>query len=620
MFPNYCKIKSSVFVITTIIYITSSLSLCQVYPIPGPQDDQLSGGRSSHILQGVIINISSNPSNAYRGDSITVNYNITYWGGKKGESKKIYIKTPVEFDSYVLEGKPDDIAYNEEKQYIIIDGTGEKMNYIQNICLSYSARIATDSNIVDPLYLNPHDYRYIVHEYEKKCYSGNGCYIYIKNNNPNITSFKLDNIDSGDGSPLYKLYRDEETYFLISGTDREHQILNWSFYYINQNNKNEIYLINSSFSPPANMKIPYVASLPGEHQIELKLSDNDGGSDNKTITVQVHELTRNEHLSEIYTEYIWYIFYFSFVVLIFRSKLKSRYVLLISTMLFLLLMLVLWYLKSYITVPDYILSLYMLMLIFAAYFIEANFNPEENPIQQGSLKDRLYLTMKNYVFLIKNIPESMENIINNRNKIRRIKGITKPDVWLWFVTTITMALIIIIILKYLPTTSLFLSGDSELLHTYIFTYYTVNIGAFGVILAIIISFAIWYIETKKISIDPRIYKRTVTNFIFLYMILILLSVIGLVIGTIPLLEADRIINSIPLAISITTFVCTLLLIVPAFLCLYEFANWIMEMAIMDNEPVSDDLNKLLKNELENIENGHRDYYSEEYIKSEMGFE
>ena len=109
------------------------------------------------------------------------------------------------------------------------------------------------------------------------------------------------------------------------------------------------------------------------------------------------------------------------------------------------------------------------------------------------------------------------------------------------------------------------------------------IAVFGSTLAIVSMFAIWYLQNKNLSVDRQEYIGKIKSFIFLYTLIILTSMFGIIIGIVPPLNASEYeITSISEGLSIIIFEFTLLLIIPALACLYELIDWIMNLKQEDD--------------------------------------
>ncbi|RPI83853.1 MAG: hypothetical protein EHM34_04605 [Nitrosopumilales archaeon] len=142
----------------------------------------------------------------------------------------------------------------------------------------------------------------------------------------------------------------------------------------------------------------------------------------------------------------------------------------------------------------------------------------------------------------------------------------KTDLKLYFVSISGMTCTILLIILILPVADIFgTNSTSSDKFNYVFWYYSMLTQTFGAILAITIAFA------KHLSDNDE--GSRLKNFVLLYITLIVLSIIGLTIGTIPPMNAapqSTIILSDRFAIM--TLESTLLLISPAFACLYELSK------------------------------------------------
>jgi len=550
-------------------------------PTPPPPKPQSVSSSSGEPIAEFSVSLAADRYNITRGESINFMYNITYWGGSTDPKKYKILTIHVPKDIFIIEKgslvcSPTKIKINkisDEKIEVHIPGTGKGEAYKENILLSYSADISSNA-LIGTIRIDPKESKYISYN-SGRYHPGEGCLINISNKMPKIISIKIDGDAQYVNSSCYNLFLYENVNIICHGIDEENDMVSWKLSQFNSSNNLDLPSSAKTITNSRNATFTYKASSPGTNVIEIHLIDNDGDYDVSRVILYVADQSKSQYVSEIYSIYSIKILIVYLMFLFIRRLFRFKAIPIISVIIFL----IFWLVGLIRSVPTYELSLYVVMLTFAAYFIEANFEPH-----QYSWKSELNEILNKKDLILVRDDSGKLNIHSNLVPLfRSVKSsVFYPDIILWVVSATGMSIITLIIFRILPESELFRNGPSPQLYDYTTTYYTVNINAFSVILAIIVTFAMWYLQSSKDTIikivkNPTIYKDVVIRFIFLYIILILLSFLGLIIGTIPMLDVTKDIGSISVALSIMAFECTLLLIIPAFVCLYEFVCWIMSI-------------------------------------------
>jgi hypothetical protein len=208
-----------------------------------------------------------------------------------------------------------------------------------------------------------------------------------------------------------------------------------------------------------------------------------------------------------------------------------------------------------------IIELFILSLIMpiAGYFIISCFSFCTNSdwLNQGILNS-----------LIKSI-ENIFKTYKNKNLRVYLKFIFKKDAreWsIWYVSMLAMILILCALIQVLPPASSDLNIN---LHEHIWLYYSMMTQTFGAILAIVAIAAIEIKKSKYYS-NSKYLNMRLRNFAALYGTIIILSIFGMAMREPPNLEPyESAINSSNL-ISLIIFEVTLLLSIPAIVCLCKF--------------------------------------------------
>ena len=232
-------------------------------------------------------------------------------------------------------------------------------------------------------------------------------------------------------------------------------------------------------------------------------------------------------------------------------------------------------------VANFEVGIYLMTFVFSALFIQSTFKKNRsNLLNYESMRgiNVNYDRLMNYIrtqyksimtINIKSIKETSSRILS------RLQG----DTILWIISISSMCVITLIFIKVIPESGVFSSPNDTDRYNYIFWYYSMVPQTFGAILAVVVAFTGWYLAEKNLEPNVRIeFKKRIMRFIFLYMSIIILSVIGLVNATIPPFgNLIYIVSNFPEAISIITLQCTLLLMIPAFAGLFELAKWTMDL-------------------------------------------
>jgi len=466
------------------------------------------------------IKIDSSNKSVFRCDFLLINYSINTVGDLKG--KNIIIIIPKEF-SHVMEIHSNKKNMFDNREIKIVCDEPDPMPQIN---LSYKAKVSSDANNNSTIYLDPKNRSYIDFApsalYEVK---GVGCYINIRNNIPNVTSFEVNNLY---GMSPFDINRNDSIELICRGQDKEDRNYTWLLY-------DNISIIDKKINGGSTEKFSYIASNPGIHRLKAILFDAEGEYDeSNSIEFRVSKYSS----PEVYRNLIVIIFIVCLMLIgtILRYLMKYW---IFPLAIFVLWMIAIYYIPQLRLVQHFEISLYFVVLVISAYFIESNFPQEDSKQQFWKGKDRR----------------------------------------LWFFSSIGMSFLAILLVCYFHDT-----GPK----TSTIDYYRSGIQVFGFILAAVISFSVWYLGRKSnVSSDAnngkelrlrKEFKNKADNFFMLCISIIILSIVGLMFN-VPILKFNEEVNSIPIALSLFSFESTLLLTIPTFVCLYAFYDWIMNIEL-----------------------------------------
>ncbi|MFZ2472188.1 MAG: hypothetical protein WAW52_09650 [Methanothrix sp.] len=299
-----------------------------------------------------------------------------------------------------------------------------------------------------------------------------------------------------------------------------------------------------------NASLNYIASEPTS--LKILLFDNDKGHCEyiKEIAVKNYSLEEKKRSEAI--KYIAIITLIFILFLPFRSIFRTKGKILVIVLTLLIIYLTFSYNDNITFVYKSInfeIITFIYILSYFSYFIESNFQTQESKPPITNKRNGSHLDDIRY------------NVKNN---------FSQSDFKLYIFSTLGMTIMLLLIVFLIPNSDIFNIGDTPDKFNYIFWYYSMLTQTFGSILAIIVAFTTWSFGGKNNSKNKTI---KIKSFMLLYISLILLSIIGLAIGTVPPMSSMLQIVNNPLdRLAIVTLESTLLLISPAFACLYEMSK------------------------------------------------
>lgn len=488
----------------------------------------------------------------YRGEIVEISYHII-----SVSAESIKIKIPDEFMDLEIEEPILENNYSLKDNFILLE-LGDDLNTTNY--LKYRARIRIDANIDSNFgiidigkdsFILPVN----VHESYLPSYE-----ITLANNKPQLYS-TLDRSNELNKKGLpdlnilenksYELFRDENANIIFYGNDPEDSNLSYMIYTIEDNSPR---LIKNGYLNNKKIQDNESIQLTSKENIKLlfKLLDKDGGYIENTYLINRKSDTISDYMANQVKYSLCAVIIILFVIMfIKRYQEKHARKLLLALLIFPIIIFISSKLfentfgffreLAYLEV-----LIYFITFIFFALFIQSNFASKEYKIREYKLQTESFL---------------------------------------WFMSAISMGIITLIFIFVLPTSGIFGDNANESdRFNYIFWYYSMMPQTFGAILAVVVAFTGWYLAENNIaSGDKEVFKSKIKNFIILYMSIIVLSVIGLVNGTVPPLgNLIYAVSSYSEVISILTFQCTLLLMIPAFAGLYELAKWTMDLNNKDD--------------------------------------
>lgn len=508
-----------------------------------PNAKSSSSGESSPICY---LKVSSNSDKReyYRDDYIRASYEID---SKYINDIKIGIPLEFEFPKIVNSNAKNSIIIDGKIKLELDSATSTSKTY-----LAYVARISKDARLNG----DKKEIDICADKINAICDSKNiyNHRIIIKNNLPELHLFlnrsdELNKKGVPDISLLetrsVELFKDEISNLELSGNDIEDSNLSYELSIIIDGLNQSLskgYLNNSLRKEFKSVVLPSSGSI----ELNVNVSDKDGGYFKNKYLIKRNNNTISKYIAN---RMILSFFLLSLILLgslfikrYFGNLLKLLFI--IFVMLFILLILSIpfdgvigWFRE----VAIFEVWVYIETFILFAIFIQSNFISQYH-------KDEKY--------------------------------IIQTESLLWGVSASSMGAITLLFIFVLPGSSIFGGlGSNADKFNYIFWYYSMMPQTFGAILAVVVAFTGWYLEEKKLTPSQKEeFKNKIKSFIILYMSIIVLSVIGLVNGTIPPLgNLIYVASSLSELISIITLQCTLLLMIPAFSGLFELAKWTMEL-------------------------------------------
>jgi len=373
------------------------------------------------------------------------------------------------------------------------------------------------------------------------------CKIDIFNNRPWIELVEIYR------SPEYKtespnFFKNEKFRLFLKSNDVEDKYLNYSLSYGNGFIENGT--INNGNST-LNC-IAFESSI-----LKILLFDKDGGCCEWCSSVNVNKNSLEEEIRNKKFIYVFYILIIFIIFMPFRTIFRV----------------IGWPLIIVSGVPvfgalisdlnleiiNYELRIFIFILVYSSYFIENNFKNKHGTNVNGK---------KDILLFIKDL-------------LRWDLSRDQPDFILYITSTLGMAIIMIFIILLLPKADIFATDYSNQF-SFISGYYNMLTQTFGSILGIIVAVTTGFFQIKKNN-NENTSIDIIKNFVFLYMSLIVLSILGFAIGTVPPMEQTLQLVHNPLdRLAIMIFESTLLLIIPAFACLYELSKHTIGQ--MNNKP------------------------------------
>lgn len=241
-----------------------------------------------------------------------------------------------------------------------------------------------------------------------------------------------------------------------------------------------------------------------------------------------------------------------------------------------------------------VLELYILagVIIYTSYFIMSsysynsrfaniNFIDKIKSIINGKSKEDLNAFLFNKYIIC-----NLKNLLNVDWK--KWVALEQNKWGVWYLTISLMLILVSCLIFLVPLMSTAPPNDLDINYNFIFWYYSMMTQTFGAILAIIAmvaTFNIGNIKTLYSSIQNSIYlnyvKIKIRNFMILYVTIIMFSIVGLAIRTVPPLQQWQSCESIAV-IPLFFFETTLLLSLPALICLVKLILDLYE-EMKDNE-------------------------------------
>ncbi|MFZ3149239.1 MAG: S-layer protein domain-containing protein [Methanothrix sp.] len=312
---------------------------------------------------------------------------------------------------------------------------------------------------------------------------------------------------------------------------------------------------------------------PGVYNnITLMVTDSDGANAVKTegIKIEVLSQTREDYqyFRDIKNPFIFVLLILTIIFSFFKRLFIFWYRPFFFAVAVIAFYCVLYYISYYTFSPLHglfkmkdsgIIQLLILAVIipFANYFIISSFsNLDAREISYKKDK-KSKLMIINYIF------RSLD-YLNREAKIW----------YTWYFTMLFMFLIVSLLIWFIP--SEFKPEDIDLQYNFIFWYYSMMTQTFGAILAIIAMVAIGKVTLCK----DKLFLLKVKNFILIYTTIIILSITGLIARLIPPFW-PREINSLSEILPLFIFEVSLLLAVPALVCLgqmiLDYINFSLEL-------------------------------------------
>lgn len=347
---------------------------------------------------------------------------------------------------------------------------------------------------------------------------GNNFILNVTNDVPSITNFNRTNND--------KVFLNDKLNFNLKYHDKDDDILNYTIYTNNISKLNgsiKIYQVNRSGS----CSIEYQASEKGYNNIFIDITDGFNTTRCKNnISFEVIGITKAEN---DFSSLLGNIFIITLIIIIISvgTERADKWLRSLKGILVWIIFISLLHMLNIISItlaPFFALSLYPIIISLTLYFIIYNFSDRHYK----------YLTIR-------------------------------------FISVLGM-FTSMVILSYLFQLDL-----SERKVGFLDSYYSNIIQLFGTILAIVAAFAVMLLEggaiDKKYQED---FKYKIRTFIIFYLFIIIFSAIGLISWFRANFSLFRSLDFMG-TLSLISFECTFLLIIPALVVLYALIDWILEL-------------------------------------------
>lgn len=528
--------------------------------------DAFPGGGNGEHKDHYYLQITPNRTDVFRTKNITLVYSLSL----TNPTNKFISKSGLKLEHII----PDEFKflncstncnYDKQNRKLMIEG----FNFLENkpFEFSYNATIlkTAPTGIVTLTNLSPK----LTEGSSSPSLNVPETKINIMNNLPYLISPPY-------GSPkinknIGKICRDTNITFFAEARDVEDKTLTYEWF----EDGNLFHFKNSENSDKFNTTFDY-----GNHNdFELVIRDNSSGYIKSPIDLQFNVEPRNE--TEILQELIKRrqeyngsiidkflgIILVLFIIFTYKKTafIAKKVVAYFNVFLFIVYCSIYFLDKDFLT--GGIIELFLLSAIMpcVGYFIISGFsdrtpdlkNPLPTSISEFS-SDKLRDTIRNCLRL-----ESVAKF--------KEKGVTKFSNeflmnWpIWYATMFGMFFIITILVLVIPRLSPLADASNDAKYNHIWLYYSMMTQAFGAILAIIAMVAV--ATTKDKEKCTKITTKRITNFVILYSVIILSSIFGMAIKVAPDLDPSVIMGSPIDSIPLIIFVISLLLSVPAVVCL-----------------------------------------------------
>lgn len=513
-------------IITTIVILLSPLAFAHG-PFVKHHVQSSSGGTIPHSSLNIMINSENTSLN--RSESTIVTYII-----KSVRIDAIYIKIPAELEKASLLSGDEDLVKWDGNNNRCLKVTPKGSNKVKVFTIKYRANVSKSVPLIGGKSCLIIDHRTInLNQGLGEDLSISPCRIDIFNKRPQIESLEISrNQEYTKESPNF--FKNESFRLFLKSDDVEDKYLNYSLSYGNG-------FIENGTINNGNSTLNCISTKSSI--LKLLLFDKDGGCCEWSNSVNVNDYSLEEKIRNNNLLYVCIIFSIFIIFLPIRAFFREFGVPLIIILGVLVLLALIF--DFNLKIISYELLIFIFILTYSSYFIENNF------------KNR------------------SEDIISNKKGIIlffwKLLRWGQPDFKLYIWSTLGMAIIMVLIILLLPRADIFAADSLDKL-SYISGYYNMLTQTFGSILGIIVAVTTGFFQIRKNN-NEEPPADIIKNFIFLYMSLIVLSILGFMIGTVPPMEQTLHLVNRPLdRLAIMILESTLLLIIPAFACLYELSK------------------------------------------------